>query len=74
MHVVRMDCAINAPIHGNIVVDWLNATDKCYVKGEIEVIGKLASVDTLNIGILTSASKDLPIKFADQFLCIINNK
>ena len=28
-----MDCAINAPGHGNNIVDGINATDRCYLKG-----------------------------------------
>ena len=30
---IIMDRAINAPGNGNNVVDRLNATDKCYLKG-----------------------------------------
>ena len=30
--------AINAPIHGKNVVDGLNATDKCYLKGESNLL------------------------------------
>ena len=40
----------------------------------MEPIGKLASNDTSNIGMLTSASKDVSVKFADQCINIINNK
>ena len=63
---IIMDHAINAPCHGNNVVDGLNATDKNYLKGRMELIGKLASNNTTNIGMLPSASKDVSIKFADQ--------
>ena len=68
------DHAINAPGHGNNVVDGLNATEKRYLKGEMELIGKLASKDTTNIGILPSSSKYISIKFAYQCLHIINIK
>ena len=37
-------------------------------------MGKLASNDTTNIGMLPSASKDICIKFSDQCLHILNNK
>ena len=68
------DHVINSPGHGNNVVDGINATDKRYLKGKMEVIGKLASNNTTFIGILPSASKDVSIKFSDQCLHIINNK
>ena len=40
----------------------------------MEVIGKLASNNISNIGILPSASKYVLIKFAYQCIHIINNK
>ena len=40
----------------------------------MELMGKLASNDTTNIGMLPSASKYVPHKIADQCLHIINNK
>ena len=48
--------------------------DKPYLKVKVELIGKLESDDTSNIGILPSSSKDAPIKFADQCIHILNNK
>ena len=71
---IIMDCAINAPGHRNNVIYGLNATDKCYLKEEMEPIGKLESNDTTHIGMLNSASKYDPIKFADQCLHILNSK
>ena len=50
-----MDRSINAPGNGNNVYDGLNAKYKRYLKGEMELIGKLASNDTSKIGILPSA-------------------
>ena len=41
-----MDCAINSPGHVNNVVDGLNATGKCYLKAQMERIGKLESNNT----------------------------
>ena len=41
-----MDSSINSPGCGKNVVDVLNATDKNYLKGEMEIIGKLSSNDT----------------------------
>ena len=61
---IKMDHAINAPGHGNIVIDGLNAT--------VEIIGKLASNDTSNIGFLPSASKDVSVTFLDQFIRIFD--
>ena len=65
-HGIIMDCAINAPGHGNNFFDGINATGKRYLKGKMELIGKLASNDTSKIGILPSASKYVSINFSDQ--------
>ena len=54
-YCIIMYCKINAPGYGNNVVDGLNTTDKHYLKGENELIDKLASNDTSNIGIIPSA-------------------
>ena len=37
-YVIIMDCAINAPYHGNNVVDGLNATAKRYLKGKCNLL------------------------------------
>ena len=74
LYDIIVDCAINASGHGNIVVYGINTTDKHCLKGEIELMGKLASNDTTNIGMLLSASKYVTLKFADQCLHILNNK
>ena len=71
---IIMDRAINAPGHGNNVVDALNATEKRYLKGEMELMGKLASNYTTNVGMIPSASKDVSVEFVDQCLHILNNK
>ena len=73
-YVNIMDHALNTPGHGRNVVDGLNATDNHYLKGEMKLMGKLASNDTTNIGILPSASRYVSIKFANQCLHILNNK
>ena len=39
----------------------------------MELMSKLASNDTLKIGMLPSASKAVSVKFADQYIHIINN-
>ena len=44
-----------------------------YLKGEMELMSKLASNDTTHIGMLPSASKYVSINFADQYLHILNN-
>ena len=71
---IIMNCEINAPGHGNNASDGLNATDKRYFKEEMELIGLLVNNDTINIGILPSASKYVSISFSDQCLHVINNK
>ena len=71
---IIMDRAINTTGHGNNVVDELNTTDKRYLKRGMELIGKLVSNDTTKIGMIPSASKNVPIKFSYQCLHIINNK
>ena len=40
----------------------------------MEIIVKLANNDATNIGMLSSASKYVSIKFSDQCLYILNNK
>ena len=47
--------AVNARGHEKNVVDGLNATEKRYLKEQMELIGKLGSEDTKNIGMLPSA-------------------
>ena len=64
--------AIDAPSHGNNVVDGLNATYKRYLKGGMGIIGKLGSNDTSNILMLPSASKDVSVKFTDKCIHILN--
>ena len=64
--------AINAPGHVNNVVDALNATEKRYQKGKMELLGKLACNDTPKIGMIPSASKYVSIKFEEQCLHMIN--
>ena len=68
------DRAINASGHGKNVVDGLNATEKRYLKEKMDLIGKLGSKYNTNIGMIPSASKDVSIKFVDQFLHIIKNE
>ena len=58
---IIMDQAMNEIGHGNNVVDGLNATKKRYLKGEMELMGKLASKDTTNIAMLPSASNVSPL-------------
>ena len=66
--------SINAPDHVQNVVDGLNAIDKHYLKEKMELIGKLGSNDTTNIGIIPSASKYVSINFVDRCINIMNNK
>ena len=62
------------PGHGKNVVDGINATDNFYLKEKMELIVKLAFNDTSNIGMRTSASNDVSIKFLYQCIHTINNK
>ena len=57
LYVIIMDCAINSPGNGNYVVGRLNAKENHYLKEQMELIGKLAIINTSNIGILLGASK-----------------
>ena len=59
------DRAINAPGLRNNFVDGLNATEKRHLKGNMEIIGKLASNKASKIGMLNIDSKDVSIKFSD---------
>ena len=68
-----MDRTINSLGHGKNVVDGLNATEKRYLKREMEIFGKLGINDTTRIGMLPSASKDVSITFSDQCIHILNN-
>ena len=69
-----MDHAINAPGHGDNIVDGLNATDKNYLREQMELIGKLSSNYTSNIVMMISDSKYISIKFEYQCIPILNNK
>ena len=54
---IIMDRAINSPVNVNIVVDGLNATDKRFLNEKMDHNRKLENNNTLNIGMLPSASK-----------------
>ena len=56
------------------VVVGLNGMEKGYLKGEMELIGKLGIKDTTKIGMLPSDPKDVYIKLADQCTHILKNK
>ena len=64
LYGIIIDRSINSPGHGKNVVDGINDTDKLYLKKKMELLGKLASNDTSNIGMLCSASKDVYINFS----------
>ena len=68
-----MGGAINELGHEKNVAAVLNAMGKRSLKVKIELIGKLGSNNTKNIGMLPSASKDVSVKFEDQCLYILNN-
>ena len=54
-----------ASVHVKNSVDGINATEKKYLRGEMELMGKLGSNNTTNTRMLPSASKDVSIKFSD---------
>ena len=69
-----MDNAIKEHVHGKNIVYGINATDKLYLKEKMKLIGTLSSNNTEKIGMIPSASKDVLVKFSDQFIHMINNK
>ena len=54
---IIMDFLINAQGHGNNFFHVLNEMDKRYLKGKMELIGKLAGNDTKNIGTIPNDYK-----------------
>ena len=66
--------SINEPGHGNNFIYGINTADKRHLKGKMELMGKLSSNYTTNIGMLPSASKYVSIKFVDQCLKILRIK
>ena len=73
LYGIIIDCTINSSVHVHNVVDGLNATDKHYLKEQMELLGKSASNDTSNIRMLSSASNNVSIDFEEQCLKIITN-
>ena len=69
-----MDRAINKQGHGKNTLDGLIATEKQYLKGKMELMGKLASNNNKDISMIPSASKYVSINFADQCLHILISK
>ena len=61
---------MNAPNHRKNIADGINATDKRYLKEQMEIIGKLAINNTSKIGMIPSASKDISIKISDKCIHI----
>ena len=61
-----MDCAINSPGHVNIVLGRLNETDKRYLKEQMEILSNLTNNDTSKIGMIPSASRDVPLIFLNN--------
>ena len=55
LYGIIMNHVNNAPGHGKNVVDVINATEKYYLKEQMELLGKLSSYNTSKIGILPSA-------------------
>ena len=53
--------SINLPDHVKNVVDVMNATTQCYLKGESELIGILTSSDTSKVVTTHSESKDVSV-------------
>ena len=64
LYGIIIDREINTPGHGKNVVDEINTTEKHFLKEKMELIGKVASNDTSNIGLHPSTSKYVYIKFS----------
>ena len=54
-------------------IGGLNTTNKFYSNEQVQILGKLTSNNTWNIGILTCASKDIFTNVLEQFLQILTN-
>ena len=68
LHGIIIDCTTNAPGHRNISFYGLKDTDKQYLREQMELLGKSASNDTSNTGMLPSALKHFPVNFEEQCL------
>ena len=66
LYDVITDRAINAPGHGNNVVNGINGTGKLYLKDQRKRLGKSASNDTSKIVILPIASNNIYSIFQDN--------
>ena len=71
---IIMNIVIKAPGHGNKFVDRINATEKHYLKEQIEFIGQISSNDTSNIRMIPTASIYVSDKFKYQYIHNIKNK
>ena len=60
LYGVIMDRVINADVHVKNVVDGINTTDKLYLKGGMELLGKLSGNKTSKFGMIPSAPNMLP--------------
>ena len=67
-----MYLSINAPGHGKSVVYGINATYKRYLKGKMELIGKLASKYTSKIGMFLSDPQDVFNENTDKYIHILS--
>ena len=68
-----MELAINAPGHGNNVLDRINALGKNNLKEQIELLGELASNNTSKIGMIPSSSNYVSNKLRVKCIHIIKN-
>ena len=67
-----LDICLTTVLSSSYIIIMDRAINQTFFGKKMEIIGKLGSNDTKNIGMLTSASKDTAIKFADQCINILN--
>ena len=67
LYGILMGSTINAPGHGNNFVNTINVTDKIYLREQMELLVKLASNETSNTGMITSASHGVSVNFWNNF-------
>ena len=67
LYGININFEINAPGHGKNDVDGLSATEKRYLREQVELLGKLASNDPSKVVTLPSASNNVSINFAEKY-------
>ena len=63
---IIMDRAINAFVHRKNVFSGINDTGKHDLRAQMKLLGKLSTNNTSNIGMLLSASNNVPFIFQNN--------